>query len=139
MRAAVPLAGAAATAAGAVILASLLVPAAGLVLSGGCVAAWAAAGLAGRAGTGTAPEAASAAGRRDALANGLIDGLDELTAYGALSGRREEIAAADRRVQSASRRAIRAATGGTAAAGMVSAATLGLVLLTARRRWPDSA
>lgn len=59
VRAAVPLAGAATTAAGAVVLTVLLVPAAGLVLSAGCVAAWAAAPLAARAGTGTAPEAAA--------------------------------------------------------------------------------
>ncbi len=129
VRAAVPLAGAAATAAGAVVLAGMLVPAAGLLLAAGTVAAWATAPLAGRAGSGTAPEAAAAAGRRDALANGLVDGLDELTAYGATTGRREEIAAADRVVAGASRRSIRAAAWGTAATGLVSAATLGGVLL----------
>ena len=129
VRAFVPLAGAAATAAGSVILCAALAPPAAVALAAGVLAGGALLPAAVRRASGDSSPAATLAGYRDAMANGLVDGLDELTAYGAVAARRADIAAADRRVTAALRRPIRAAAAGTAASGIVSAATITAVLV----------
>ncbi len=128
VRAFVPVVGATVTAAGSVALCALLAPQAALALAGGALAAGVVVPLGVRTRSGDSARAAAAAGRRDAMANGLVDGLDELVVYGALTGRRAEIADADRSATQAMQRSIRAAAATTVAAGLASASTLVAVL-----------
>jgi ATP-binding cassette subfamily C protein CydCD len=125
IRAAVPLAGAAATAAAATILVSLVDPAAAIALGAGLfVAAVIIPGLTARTGrVGLVYDAA----RRDSLVGGLLDGLGELDAYGATAARLGQIAAADRQgLRTTAPAGIGAALGVTAA-GVVAAVTTAVV------------
>lgn len=128
VRAIVPLAGAATTALAATVVVAAIAPAAGAILAagmlvGGAVVPW----LAARA-TPDGTAAAAAAGRRDTLVNGLLDGLDELAAYGAVSGRVDAIAAADLDAQRDAARAGCVGALAVGAGGMTAAATVTAVV-----------
>ncbi len=104
VRAFVPLTGALVTSAGACLLAALLVPAAGAILAvgllfAGAVLPW----LIGRS-VGDSAALAALAGRRDERSSALLDGLAELTAYGASSAAVAEIGGLDRRLRASARR-----------------------------------
>ncbi|MDQ2846838.1 MAG: thiol reductant ABC exporter subunit CydD [Actinomycetota bacterium] len=128
VRAFLPLSGAVTTSAGACLLAGLLVPAAGFVLAGllaiaGLLVPWAAA----RA-SGGVDELASLAGSRDQRSSALIDGLAELTAYGAAGCAADRIAAVDEQICARARRLAWVATTGTALSGVLAAVALPVVL-----------
>lgn len=128
VRAIVPLAGAATTALAATVVVAAIAPAAGAVLAagllvGGAAVPW----LAARA-TPDGTAAAAAAGRRDTLVNGLLDGLDELAAYGAVPGRVDAIAAADLDAQRDAARAGRVGALAVGAGGLTAAATVTAVV-----------
>ena len=131
VRTVVPVTGAVLTALGAVAVAALLslsssaVLAAGLFVGLVCVPLLSqrlARGAAGRA---------EAAGVRDTRTSALIDGLAELTAYGADRAAVDEVAQADAALVDLDRRPARAAAAGAALSGLVTAVTLVLVLATA--------
>ena len=116
---------------GAVAVAALLSLSSGAVLAAGlfvglvCVPLLSqrlARGAAGRA---------EAAGVRDTRTSALIDGLAELTAYGADRAAVDEVAQADAALVDLDRRPARAAAAGAALSGLVTAVTLVLVLATA--------
>ena len=128
VRAFIPLSGAVVTSAGACALAGLLVPPAGIVLAvvlaiAGLLVPWAS----GRA-AGGADELVRLAGHRDARSSALIDGLAELTAYGAADETADRIAGIDDRSTLEARRPAVAATAGTALLGVLAAITLPVVL-----------
>ena len=128
VRAVVPLAGAAVTAAGAVGLAVLLDPRSGALLAAGLLLGLVAAALTRHlAGDGAA--LAAAAGLRDGSSSGLLDGLAELTAYDVAAAAVTRVADADLVVVAHARRPAAAAALGTALTGLVGAVTLGLVLV----------
>ncbi len=131
VRTVVPVTGAVLTALGAVAVAALLSLSSGAVLAAGlfvglvCVPLLSqrlARGAAGRA---------EAAGVRDTRTSALIDGLAELTAYGADRAAVDEVAQADAALVDLDRRPARAAAAGAALSGLVTAVTLVLVLATA--------
>jgi len=131
VRTVVPVTGAVLTALGAVAVAALLSLSSGVVLAAGlfvglvCVPLLSqrlARGAAGRA---------EAAGVRDTRTSALIDGLAELTAYGADCAAVDEVAQADAALVDLDRRPARAAAAGAALSGLVTAVTLVLVLATA--------
>jgi len=68
---------------------------------------------------------------RDTRTSALIDGLAELTAYGADRAAVDEVAQADAALVDLDRRPARAAAAGAALSGLVTAVTLVLVLATA--------
>jgi ATP-binding cassette subfamily C protein CydCD len=126
IRAFVPLTGALVTALGAIVLAALLAPAAGLalaitlVLAGG-LSPW----LTGKA-AGDAGRIVDLTGRRDAFSAAAIDALPELVAYGAAERAVDGVVQLDSRIR---RQAMRPA--GAAAAGNLASAALGAVALPA--------
>jgi thiol reductant ABC exporter CydC subunit len=127
VRAVVPLAGATATAAAAVGLVALIAPWAAALLAVGLVVGGVVVPLVARRAA-TDGGSAAAAGRRDGLLTGLLEGLDELAAYGATAERIEQIAAADGQVRRAHRPAVRAAALGTVATGVTAAVTVAAVV-----------
>ena len=124
VRAFVPLCGAIATAAGAVVLAAALAPAAGVLLAiallvGGAVVPW----LVGRAAGDLGP-VVDLAGRRDACSGAAVEALPELVAYGAAERAVAEVAGLDDEIQRRSTRPALAASVGV----LLSAATAALAL-----------
>jgi ATP-binding cassette, subfamily C, bacterial CydCD len=128
VRAFVPLSGAIVTSAAAGLLAGLLVPAAGVVL----VVALAVAGLlvpwVSQRAAGGAAELVRLVGYRDERSSALVDGLGELTAYGAATNCVDHIARVDAEVALLARRPAIAATAGTALLSGLAALTLPVVL-----------
>lgn len=129
VRAVVPLAGAVITAAGAVILATLLAPVAGAILAAALLIGLAVVPALARRLAGDATNRADAAGRRDALTFALLDGLAELVAYGADGAAVTAVAHADALVMQAARRPALAAAAGAGLTGVGAAVSLPLVLL----------
>ena len=128
VRAVVPTLGATVTCAGAVVIATALVPSAGAALAAGLVVGMVIAPLLARAVAGRGDDAACAAAARDSAVAGLLDGLAELTAYGADSSAIADVRRRDAAVcRASSRRGTGAATG-VLLAGAATAATLPLVL-----------
>ena len=78
----------------------------------------------------TGPRSPTAAGRRDALVTGLLDGLEELDVYGAATTRRREIERADQEVGRAGQGAASASGFGVAAVGLAGAVSVGLMALS---------
>ncbi|MCU4182868.1 thiol reductant ABC exporter subunit CydD [Acidiferrimicrobium sp. IK] len=124
IRAVVPLAGAAASALAAIALAALIDPLSGFILAAGVgLAAVVVPGATRRAGAAAEP-AAVAGGRREALVNGLLDGLEELTVYDGTRRRLAQIRHSEDLARAATRPAGRAGAIGAAAAGMLAAVTV---------------
>ena len=115
VRAVVPAASALITSAGAVALAYLLAPAAGAALAVALLLGAVAVPGAVRRLAGDATALAAAAGRRDARLTAALDGLAELTAYGADRRAMASVGRADLAVVRASRRP---AAAGAAGAGV---------------------
>ena len=128
VRAVVPAAGAAITASGAVVLASVCAPAAGGVLAVALLVGLVAAPLCSRILSGPGAGAAAITGRRDAASAGLVEGLAELTAFGAAVRAVAEVADADAELDRHTRRTAAAAATGVWLAGSAAAAALPLVL-----------
>jgi ATP-binding cassette subfamily C protein CydCD len=128
VRAVVPLAGATATAAAATGLVALIAPRAAGLLALGLIAGGIVVPLLARRAAGDGRAAALAAGRRDGLLAGFLDGLDELAAYGAATDRIDQIVTADGQVRRAGAPAVRAAALGTVAAGLTAALTVAAVV-----------
>ena len=123
VRAVVPIAGAAATAVSATILATLIDPVAGLVLAAGLIAVGAVVLVAWRTGT-TGDTGSATAGRRAGLVSGMIDGLAELTAYDGTDRRLAEISAADADATRAAARPGDVAALATVVTGTVAATSI---------------
>ncbi|MDT4984692.1 MAG: ATP-binding cassette, subfamily bacterial CydCD [Pseudonocardiales bacterium] len=124
VRAFVPLCGAVATAAGAVVLAAALAPAAGVLLAvalllGGAVIPW----VVGRA-VGDLGPLVELAGRRDARSSSAVEALPELVAYGAAERAVADIGGLDDEIQRRSTRPALAASVGV----LMSATTAALAL-----------
>lgn len=130
VRAVVPTTGAVAGAFGAVGIAAWLAPVAGIVLAGALLSAALLTVLA-RGAAGHAHLAVAAAGERDRLSATLLDSLGELVAFGAAGRVLARVGSADRRVQRAGRRPARVAALATMGIGLLTAAALTGVLLTA--------
>ena len=130
VRAVVPLVGAAITAVGAVALAAVLVPVAGLVLAAGLLIGLVVAPALGRQLAGDGAGRATAAGHQESRTGALIDGLAELTAYGADTRALTELERAGRALVQVARRPGRAAAAASATVGLAFAGTLVLVLAT---------
>ena len=129
VRAVVPLAGALVTTTGATVLACLIDPTAGTVLAlglvcGMVVAPWVAVRVAG-----SGASAAAAAGSRDAQATAFLEGLAELTVYGATGTALAGIGRAEADVRTGARRAATGAAASTAISSIAAGVTLVLVLL----------
>ena len=77
--------------------------------------------------------AAAAAGRRDGLITGMLDGLWELSTYGATPARIQHVADADTAVRQADTPALRAAAIGTAVLGSVAGVTVAAMVATGAR------
>ncbi len=129
VRAVVPLAGAAITAAGAVILATLLAPVAGAILAAALLTGLVVVPALARRLAGDATNRADAAARRDDRTGVLLDGLAELVAYGADGAAVSAVAQADALVVHAARRPALAAAAGAGLTGVGAAVSLPLVLL----------
>ncbi len=128
VRAVVPTAGAVLTGAGAVFAAALLVPLAGVTLAVALLAGIVVVPAVVRRVAGDATVLASAAGRRDARLVAGVEGLAELTAYGADRRAIAAVGRADLAVVRASRRPALAAALGCGLSGALSAITLPAVL-----------
>jgi len=131
VRTVVPLTGAVLTALGAVAVAALLSPSSGVVLAAGLLVGLVGVPLLSQRLARGAARRAEAAGVRDTRTSALIDGLAELTAYGADLAAVDEVALADAALVDLDRRPARAAAAGAALSGLVTAVTLVLVLSTA--------
>jgi ATP-binding cassette subfamily C protein CydCD len=131
VRAVVPLAGAALTASGAVIVAALLSPLAALVLAAGLVIGLVLAPALALRAAGSAASLSAAAALRDQRTNALLDGLPELTAYGATCRAMAGIAEAEAEFAAGARRPAAGAAMGALATGAAAAVTLPLVLVIA--------
>ncbi len=131
VRTAVPVMGAMIAALGAVTVAALLSPSSGAVLAMGLVVALVCVPVLSQHLARGAAARAEAAGLRDARTSALLDGLAELTAYGAESAAVAEVAQADAVLLQLARRPARSAAAGAALSGLVAAVTLALVLATA--------
>lgn len=130
VRAFVPLSRATVTGLGACLLAGLLVPAAGVILLSALLITGLLIGLLTRRSTVDADPAVALAGQRDERTSAMIDGLSELTAYGAVDRAVAEIALLDADLSRRTVRLARAATAGTVASAVIAAITLPVVLLT---------
>jgi ATP-binding cassette, subfamily C, bacterial CydCD len=128
VRAFVPLSGAIVTSAAAGLLAGLLVPAAGVVLAVALTVAGLLVPWASQRAAGGAAELVRLVGYRDERSSALVDGLGELTAYGAASDGADEIVRIDAEVALLARRPAIAATAGTALLSGLAAVTLPVVL-----------
>jgi len=131
VRTAVPVMGAMIAALGAVTVAALLSPSSGAVLAMGLLVALVCVPVLSQHLARGAAVRAQAAGLRDARTSALLDGLAELTAYGAESAAVAEVAQADAVLLQLARRPARSAAAGAALSGLVAAVTLALVLATA--------
>jgi ATP-binding cassette subfamily C protein CydCD len=123
IRAVVPLAGVAGTGVAATLLAALIDPTAGWLLAAGLLAG----GVVVPALTArvvTVGDGSLAAGRRDALVGGLLDGLGELEAYGGVDDHLERITGADAASVRDGVTAGRAGAAGVTATGVVTALTV---------------
>jgi ATP-binding cassette, subfamily C, bacterial CydCD len=125
----IPLAGAAATGLGAVILAAALAPAAGMALAlaltiAGAFVPW----LCARA-TGDHVAVAEAIGLRDARSTVLGEALGELVAYGAAAAAIDEIVTLDRTVDRFTRRTAAVSAVAMLLSGLTAALALPVVLL----------
>ena len=116
------------TALAAVVLAALVAPVAGLVLALAVLAGLVVAPAVARALAGPGAAAAAAAGARDVAVVGLVDGLAELTAYGATGTATTAAAVAERRYVRAQDRPARAAAIATTWAGAAGALALPLAV-----------
>ena len=133
IRTVVPLAGAAATSLAAILLVGSIDLGAGWILAGGLVLAGVVVPLLTRRAGLRTDLAATAAGHRDGLITGLLDGLPELSAYGVVQDHLQRIAEADGRVRRVMARAGRGGAFGVAGAGTVAAlGVTGVVAATAR-------
>ena len=133
VRTVVPLIGALATAAGAIVLAAALVPSAGLVL---LVALALGAGLipwASKRGTGDLAALAALAGRRDAQCALTVEALPELVAYGAAGRNVSDVSEIDRAIAAGSTRPVLAGSGGLLASGAVAALAMPAVVYAGAR------
>ncbi|SDJ46398.1 ATP-binding cassette, subfamily C, CydCD [Frankineae bacterium MT45] len=131
VRAVIPMAGAVLTAAGAATLAALLDPAAGLVLAALLLLALLVGPtVAYRVSADARPLSRSIA-RRDTQLGALLDGIGELTAYGAADRALNQLGELDADVARRSGQPIRAAAGGTGVVGVCSAVALPAVLAVA--------
>ena len=128
VRAVVPLAGAVLTATGAVALAALLAPAAGIALALAMLVGIVAAPVLSRVVAGRGEQLSALAGHRDARTIALLDGLPELTAYGADERAASAIGGMDDTFGAASRRSAAAGALGVAVSGTAAAAALPGVL-----------
>ncbi len=128
VRAVVPTAGAVVTAAGAVVVASLLVPVAGAALAVALFAGIVAVPAIVRRLAGSGTVLAAAAGRRDERLVCSLDGLAELTAYGAERRAIASVGRADMAVVRASRRPAVAGAAGSALGVALAALALPAVL-----------
>ena len=128
VRAVVPTLGAAITCIGAVATSAFLVPSAGAALAGGVFVGMVIAPTIARAVAGSGARTATAAAERDTAVNGLLDGLAELTAYGADVPTVAHIRRSDEAVCAASRRRCGGSALGVLIAGVAGAVTLPLVL-----------
>lgn len=133
VRAIVPLVGAGFTTAAALGLTAFVSAPAAAVLAVGVVAAGVAVPLAVRRWAGTGQVAAVLAGKREALTGGLIDGLDELDAYGAAATRLQLVGELDQEAVVAGRPGRRSAAAGALAAGLCAAVCVPGVLAAAAR------
>lgn len=131
VRTAVPVMGALIAALGAVTVAALLSPSSGAVLAMGLLVALVCVPVLSQHLARGAAARAEAAGLRDARTSALLDGLAELTAYGAESAAVAEVAQEDAVLLQLARRPARSAAAGAALSGLVAAVTLALVLATA--------
>lgn len=130
VRAVVPLIGAVLTAGAAVALAGLLVPSAGLGLAAGLCLGLVGGPWLSRRIAGPGRRLAVAAARRDTRTAALLDGLAELTAYGAQQRSVAAVVRADGGVVSASARPALGAAAGVIMTGAASAVTMSAVLAT---------
>ncbi|WP_460605424.1 thiol reductant ABC exporter subunit CydD [Jatrophihabitans fulvus] len=124
VRAIVPSAGAALGAAGGIVLAAAVSPVAGWVVGGAVVTVAAAAAVLAGSGGRSAESAAAAAGARDREVASLVEGLEELQAYGATADALRRVSDAERRVARRSRRADLDGALGAAATDLVAAVAL---------------
>ena len=131
VRAVLPLAGAAITAAGAIALAVLLAPVVGLILAAGLLAGLVAVPWLGHRAAGSAAVLAREVGERDQRSTALLDGLAELTVYGAAGAAVDAVAESDAAVLRASRRPALAQSLAVGAGGLVAAVVLPLLLAAA--------
>jgi ATP-binding cassette, subfamily C, bacterial CydCD len=128
VRAVIPFSGAAITAAGAIVVAWFLVPAAGLVLAAGLAVGLVVAPLTARRLAGDAFRLSHASGVRDERATAFLDGLAELMAYGHDATAIAEVAEADEAVLLAGRRPAIAGAVGTGLTGLGAGLTMVFVL-----------
>ena len=128
VRAVVPAAGAVVTAAGAVTVATLLAPVAGATLAIALALGIVAVPVLARRVAGDATVLVAVAGRRDARLSAALDGLAELTCYGAERRAVAAVGRADVALVRASRRPAVAAAGGVVLGGALSALALPMVL-----------
>lgn len=128
VRAVIPLLGASVAAVASVTVAFLVAPTAGLALAAGLAFGSCVVPLVVRRIAGPGRVLTAAAGERDVEANGLLDGLPELTAYGATDLAFDAVVRGDARVHAAARRPALAAAAGVALIGISAALTMPLVL-----------
>ncbi|MGN6606178.1 MAG: thiol reductant ABC exporter subunit CydD [Jatrophihabitans sp.] len=130
VRGAVPVAGAAITAVAALLVVSLLVPAAGVGLAAGLAVAGLGGTLLAHRAAGDGAVLAAAVGAREARLVGVVDGIAELEAYGALPSAIDEVRAGDAQAVASGRRPALATALGAVVAGAGEAVALAAVPLT---------
>jgi len=128
VRTVIPLIGAGATALGAVVLAALLAPAAGLTLAIALTLSGVLVPVLCVRLIGEQDEAAALTGERDARTSTLPEGLGELVAYGAATRAVDDVAELDARIHTLTRRPAFVAAAGTLASGLGAALALPGVL-----------
>ena len=133
VRTVVPLIGAVATAAGAVILAAALVPAAGLVLLAALALGAGLIPWASKRGTGDLAGPAALAGDRDARCAVTVEAIGELVAYGAAETNVADVTAIDAAIAAQTMRPALATSGGLLASGAVAAVALPAVVFAGAR------
>ena len=129
VRAAIPTAGAVITSVGATCFAAVIEVRAGLLLGAGLVAAIALLPLATTSLAGSGASAAGLSATRDARTCATVEGLAELTAYGAAEAAVSDIGELSSRAVQAARRSAAAAGAGSLLTGLLAALTL-VALLT---------
>lgn len=137
VRAVVPGCAAAAAAAGCVGLAAMLVPAAAGWLAAGLLAGGLLVPLAAHRSAADADGLVRAAGQRESRTTELLDGLDELVAYGAAAQAVQAVHSADAAAVRAARRPALAAAVGVFGSGLVAAVTMAGVICAAAQARTD--
>lgn len=128
IRAFVPAAGAAITAIGAVLLATMLAPIAGLTLLVAIMLAGVGVPIIVTVAAGAQNENATLIGSRDEQAAAIVDSLDELTAYGATRRAVTIVSDTDNRILRSARRPALLESAGTALSGALAALALPAVV-----------